>query len=110
MRFTSVPDLARKIRRYLARYNEPIRWTYSKPAHRNQQRGRTALESHLHAKAPKTVNSVLTVLNVLLKMAVEWNVIDRHPCMIRLLPISRKKLKGKLVAGAGFEPFQVIFR
>jgi transposase len=35
--FTSIPDLARKIRRYIARYNEdpkPIRWIYSNPAHR----------------------------------------------------------------------------
>ena len=35
--FTSIPDLARKIRRYITRYNEdpkPIRWTCSNPAHR----------------------------------------------------------------------------
>lgn len=35
--FTSIPDLARKIRRYIRRYNEdpkPIRWTYSNPTHR----------------------------------------------------------------------------
>ena len=35
--FTSIPDLARKIRRYIRRYNEdpkPIRWTYRNPAHR----------------------------------------------------------------------------
>jgi len=35
--FTSIPDLARKIRRYIARDNEdpkPIRWIYSNPAHR----------------------------------------------------------------------------
>jgi transposase len=35
--FTSVPDLARKIRRYIVCYNKdprPIRWTYSNPAHR----------------------------------------------------------------------------
>lgn len=35
--FTSLPDLARKIRRYISRYNDdpkPIRWTYSNPAHR----------------------------------------------------------------------------
>jgi transposase len=35
--FRSIPDLARKIRRYIKRYNEdpkPIRWTYSNPAHR----------------------------------------------------------------------------
>jgi transposase len=35
--FTSLPDLARKIRRYITRYNQnpkPIRWTYSNPARR----------------------------------------------------------------------------
>ena len=35
--FTSVADLARKIRRYIHRYNKapkPIRWTYRNPAHR----------------------------------------------------------------------------
>ena len=35
--FTSVPDLARKIRRYILRYNQhpkPIRWTYNDPTHR----------------------------------------------------------------------------
>jgi transposase len=35
--FTSLPDLARKIRRYITRYNDdpkPTRWTYSNPAHR----------------------------------------------------------------------------
>ena len=35
--FTSVPDLARKIRRYIRKYNEdpkPIRWIYNDPTHR----------------------------------------------------------------------------
>ncbi|PYR30064.1 MAG: hypothetical protein DMF90_28490, partial [Acidobacteria bacterium] len=35
--FTSVPDLARKIRRYIRQYNKaakPIRWSYRNPAHR----------------------------------------------------------------------------
>ena len=35
--FTSVPDLARKIRRYIRHYNKvakPIRWAYRNPAHR----------------------------------------------------------------------------
>ena len=35
--FTSVPDLARKIRRYIHHYNKaakPIRWSYRNPAHR----------------------------------------------------------------------------
>lgn len=35
--FTSVPDLGRKIRRYIKKYNEqprPIRWQYRNPSHR----------------------------------------------------------------------------
>ena len=39
--------------------------------------------------ADLVVNNVLTVLNVLLKKAVEWNVIGRVPCVIRLLPIPK---------------------
>jgi len=34
-------------------------------------------------------HNVLTVLNVLLKKAGEWDVIERMPCLIRLLPIPR---------------------
>jgi hypothetical protein len=51
----------------------------------------------LRAKAPKTVNNVLTVLNTLLKKAVEWNVIQRVPCVIKLLPVVK--------AGATFHDF-----
>ena len=40
-------------------------------------------------RAPKTVNNVLTVLNVMLKKAVEWDVVERMPCTIRLLPIPK---------------------
>jgi len=47
------------------------------------------LKHHLRDRAPKTVNNVLTVLNMLLKKAVEWDVIDRMPCTIRLLPIPK---------------------
>lgn len=43
------------------------------------------LKHRLRHKAAKTVNNVLTVLNTLLKKAVEWNVIERMPCTIRLL-------------------------
>jgi Phage integrase, N-terminal SAM-like domain len=46
------------------------------------------LKHQLQNKAPKTVNNVLTVLSVMLKKAVEWDVIERLPCTIRLLPIS----------------------
>jgi integrase len=47
------------------------------------------LKLQLQGKAPKTVNNVLTVLNVLLKKAVEWGGIERLPCTIKLLPISK---------------------
>jgi integrase len=43
------------------------------------------LKHTLRDRAPKTVNNILTVLNTLLKKAIEWNVIDRMPCMVRLL-------------------------
>jgi len=45
------------------------------------------LKHHLRDRAPKTVNNVLTVLNTLLKKAVEWGIIERMPCVVRLLPI-----------------------
>ena len=46
------------------------------------------LKQHLHKKAPKTVNNVLTVLNTMLKVAVEWGVIGQMPCAIKLLPVA----------------------
>ncbi len=47
------------------------------------------LKGRLSTKAAKTVNNILTVLNVLIRKAVEWDVIERLPCTIRLLPITR---------------------
>jgi len=43
------------------------------------------LKSALSARSPKTVNNVLTVLNVLMRTTVEWSVIDRVPCAIKML-------------------------
>jgi integrase len=47
------------------------------------------LKARLGIKSTKTVNNVLTVLNVALKKAVEWDVIDRVLCTVRLLPIPK---------------------
>ena len=47
------------------------------------------LKHELQAKSPKTVNNVLTVLNVLLRKAVEWDVLEQMPCTVRLLPIPK---------------------
>ena len=43
----------------------------------------------LSKKAPKTVNNILTVFNMVLKKAVEWDVIAEMPCTIRLLPVPK---------------------
>jgi integrase len=47
------------------------------------------LKGRLSTKAAKTVNNIVTVLNVMLKKAVEWEVIDRMPCSIKLLSVPR---------------------
>ena len=51
------------------------------------------IKTHLTDRAPKTVNNVLTVLNTLLKKAVEWEVIDRMPCAVRLLPVPKSSAR-----------------
>ncbi len=48
-----------------------------------------SMKSALRDRAPKTVNNVLTVLNRMLKTAVEWDAIDRMPCAIRLLKLPK---------------------
>ena len=47
------------------------------------------LKRALSANAAKTVNNVLTVLNVLLKTAVEWAILKQMPCAIRLLRVPK---------------------
>jgi integrase len=43
----------------------------------------------LRGQSASSVNNVLTVLSKLLKVAVEWRVIDAVPCTVRLLPRAR---------------------
>ncbi len=47
------------------------------------------LKARLQTKAPKTVNNVLTVLKTLLTAAVDWDVLDQMPCVVRLLKVPR---------------------
>ena len=47
------------------------------------------LKSTLSSKAPQTVNNVLTVLNMVLKKAVEWEVLDHVPCSVKLLRVPK---------------------
>ncbi len=69
------------------------------------------LKSALSARSPKTVNNILTVLNVLMRTAVEWKVIDHVPCSIKLLRTPRTEAGfyefeqfERLVEGAAGEP------
>jgi integrase len=48
------------------------------------------LKLALGEKATKTVNNILTVLNTMLKKAVEWGVLNRMPCVIKLLPTTQR--------------------
>jgi integrase len=47
------------------------------------------LKLRLRDRSSKTVNNVVSVLNIMLKKAVEWGVIERMPCAIKLLPVPR---------------------
>ena len=49
------------------------------------------LKSALGDRAPKTVNNILVVLSVMLRAAVDWGVIAKLPCVIKLLPTPRKE-------------------
>jgi integrase len=56
------------------------------------------LKRRMEKKAAKTVNNALVVLSILLKKAVEWDIIDRMPCTIRLL-------RAPASAAGGFHDF-----
>ena len=56
----------------------------------------------LSKRAPKTVHNVLTVLNTMLKVVVEWSVIERLPCSIRLVRTAKPS--------AGFHDFDAFDR
>ena len=47
------------------------------------------LKSALGHRAAKTANNVLAVLSVMLRTAVEWGVIERVPCSIKMLPTTK---------------------
>jgi integrase len=47
------------------------------------------LKQSLVAKSTKTVNNVLAVLSKLLRVAVDWGVIDRMPCVVRMLRVPK---------------------
>jgi integrase len=48
------------------------------------------LKAALADKSSKTVNNILTTLNTLLSVAVQWGVLEQMPAKIRLLKVTRK--------------------
>lgn len=76
------------------------------------------LKSRLKDKSPKTVNNVLTVLGKLLKVAVEWNVIDRMPCRVQFVRAPKKMVSfldfdeyarlGEAARGMGQEAYLIV--
>ncbi len=54
------------------------------------------LKRALQTKSPKTVNNVLAVLSVLLKKAVEWEVIERMPWTMKLLPVTKGRRRSTI--------------
>lgn len=50
------------------------------------------LKLSLKKRSAKTVNNVLTVLNKLLKTAVEWGELEKVPCTIKLLPNPKRAM------------------
>ena len=66
------------------------------------------LKLRLITRSAKTVNNVLTVLNTLMKVAVEWDVIERLSCSVRLVKTPKSSAPfhdfddyRRLVAAAG---------
>lgn len=66
------------------------------------------LKGQLLSRKAKTVNNVLTVLNTLMKVAVEWGVIERQSCVVRLVKTPKSSAQfhdfedyARLVASAG---------
>jgi len=51
------------------------------------------LKTKMEAKSAKTVNNALSVLSKMLKVAVEWAVIDAMPVTIRLLKTQHKQME-----------------
>jgi integrase len=50
------------------------------------------LKVALNGKAIKTVNNILSLLSIMLKKAVEWNVIATLPCTVRLLKVPERSV------------------
>src|SRR5438046_3180281 len=51
------------------------------------------LKANRPHRSPKTANDALTVLAKMLRVAVEWKVIDRMPANVRLLKVTHAEME-----------------
>ena len=51
------------------------------------------LKAKMQHLSPKTANNALTVLAKMLRVAVEWKVIDKMPATVRLLKVTHNEME-----------------
>ena len=96
--FTSIPDLARKIRRYITKYNEhpkPIRWTYNDSSHRITTV--SAVTGRDDADTPAMQDRIRTAYNVRSRV-VHGDATPPYSVLIDSVAFLRKCARRSLVA------------
>ena len=76
---------------YLRLYVEPLMG--NKPLDKITDEDVQQLKANMQHLSSKTANSALTVLAKMLRVAVEWKVIDRMPASVRLLKVTHKEME-----------------
>ncbi|WP_106093605.1 tyrosine-type recombinase/integrase [Enhygromyxa salina] len=65
----------------------------NKPLNALRQEDIQLLKAHMAKLSNKTVNNTMTVLNTLLRCAVEWEVISEFPVKLRLLKVTQGRVQ-----------------
>ena len=76
---------------YLRLYVEPLMG--KKPLDEIADEDVQQLKANMQHLSPKTANNALTVLAKMLRVAVEWKVIDRMPASVRLLKVTHTEME-----------------
>ena len=76
---------------YLRLYVEPLMG--KKPLDKIDDEDVQQLKAKMQHLSPKTANNALTVLAKMLRVAVEWKVIDKMPATVRLLKVTHTEME-----------------
>ena len=76
---------------YLRLYIGPL--VGKKPLDKITDEDLQQLKANMQHLSPKTANNALTVLAKMLRVAVEWKVIDRMPATVRLLKVTHTEME-----------------